>query len=193
MPQIFIHLPQKLLLQSPPGGAGFYTRLSETLREVGNTVTFERRTSLLAGPEYCADGFHFVHQGLVKQPNVLNTGVAYIYPFWYADPKGVFGESSIVDKPFDPAAVDQHVAGQFLARQKKRLIGRRISKYQQPDDHQTLPDHSIAVFLQGPSLPVMRAQFMSEIDMIDAILNGSNGHPVLIKPHPRNEDRKSVV
>jgi hypothetical protein len=188
MARISIHLPQKLLLQSPPGGTGFYTRLHLALTEAGHQVSFLRRLSLVAGPDYADDAFHFVHQGLVRQPNALNTGVAYIYPFWYADPWGVFGESSIAARPFDPHLQDAGQAAAFLKRLQSRLIGKRISKYPQPESRQTLPQGAIAVFLQGPSLPVQRAQHMTEPQMLDTILSGAKGRPVLVKPHPRNTD-----
>lgn len=64
---------------------------------------------------------------MVHQANALSTGVAYISPFCYADPVGVFGNSSIAIKPFDADGVDQNEADRLFARLQRRLIGRWLS------------------------------------------------------------------
>jgi len=184
----FIYLPKKLFELSPPGGGRFYTKLQDAFAARGWNVAIRQRYSIHAGPEYDAPGVHFVHQGLVRQPRVFNTAIAYIAPFWYVDPRGVFGESSIGDMVFDAAAEDTADARAFFERLARRNIGRRLTKYPQPGVSPDIPQGCIAVFLQGPSQPVERAQHCSEALMVERIAAASNGVPVIIKQHPRNHD-----
>lgn len=188
MARIHIHLPKDLLLYTPPGGTGFYKRLHAALIARGDDVEFVRRMSIVAGPDFGPDAFHFVHQGLVRQANALNTGIAYIQPFWYVDRNGIFGESAIGAEVFDPAAIDMEEAQAFFDRLSRRLIGRRLTKYAQPGTSPRMPSGAVAVFLQGSSIPVRRAQFMSETQMLEAIVEGVPDRTILIKPHPRNVD-----
>lgn len=188
----FIYLPKKLFEMSPPGGGRFYLRLAEAFDAAGVPTEFRRRFSIHAAPEYAEEGVHFVHQGLVRQPGVFNTGIAYIAPFWYVDPKGVFGESSIADLQFRTESETAEEAAAFYARLVKRNVGRRLTKYPQPEASLDLPKGSIAVFLQGPSEPVKRAQLCSEAQMLARVVEASQGAPVLIKPHPRNYDAATL-
>ena len=34
-------------------------------------------------------GLHIIDHGNLRHPRVLNTGIAYIYPFWNLDPWGI--------------------------------------------------------------------------------------------------------
>jgi len=91
---------------SPPGGSRFYARLTDAWKGAGGKITFRRRYSIYAAPEYAEPGVHFVHQGLVRHPGIFNTGIAYMAPFWYVDSVSVFGESSIRAEAFDAQAED---------------------------------------------------------------------------------------
>lgn len=189
MKKVAIHLPKKLLAKPP----AFYQKLAAALGETGREVAFRQRQSLVAGADYEAGVFHFAHQAFVRQDNVLNTGLAYMYPFWYADPAGVFGDSSLAEAEFVAKDIPMQPARRFRNRLSKRLIENRKSKYPQREDIETFPDGAISVFLQGPSLPVRRAQFMSEIEMVASILKAAPDTPILVKPHPRTADPDTLA
>lgn len=185
MAQYFIHLPVHKISPDNPSSKGFYGLLYRELTARGGEVQFLRRQSVLTVPDG-GDGFHFVHQGLVRAPNALNTGLSYLKPFWYADPKGVFGESSIAEAVFDASAIPQNWANGFHRRLVKWHVTPRVSKHTQPQAGQSFGAGHVAVFLQGTSLPVLRAQHMDELAMLRAILRHIPDRPVLVKPHPRN-------
>lgn len=187
--QVAIHLPKHQLGQGEPQINGFYGKLATQFRAAGTSVEFRQRDSIVADPMVFEDGvLHFVHQGVVKQANCLNTGIAYIPAFWYVDPSGVFGDSSVAGKKFRPETIDVTKARAFATRLRNRYIVARKSKYEQPETAVACPTGAISVFLQGRSLPVQRAQFVSELEMVRDVLQGAGDKPVLLKPHPRNPD-----
>ncbi|MBD3787062.1 MAG: hypothetical protein IE922_08840 [Sphingomonadales bacterium] len=146
-----------------------------------------RDPEALAGLGETAD-VHLVWQGRIRHPRVLNTAVAYVFPFWYLDPEGVYGASSLVGAPFDPGAVDAAAARTFFARQCNRLVARRESRIAQKREPTALPRGAIAVFLQGWSEPTERLRHMTEAEMLGAVLADTGGRPVIVKPHPNTAD-----
>ena len=119
--------------------------------------------------------FHFLHQAAHRQGNVLNTGMAYVAPFWYADPCGIYGQSSLVGAVFDPASVPAQAARGFRARSFRRLGEARLSRYAQPERVERFPAGCIAVFLQGASDFVEAARHMGTVEMIEAVLEAATG------------------
>lgn len=188
MKRFVIHLPRHQLLGAPERTSGFYGTLRKDLTAAGAEVRYRERTSLRAAVGYEAEAFHFVHQGLVSAPNVLNTGLSYLPEFWYADPKGVFGFSSLYDEVFEPEHIPEARAEKFASWLRQRTLQRRLSKHAQPMRAQSFEPGGIAVFLQGPSLPVTRAAYVEERDMVRAIVAARGDRPVWIKRHPRNPD-----
>ncbi|MEQ9695432.1 hypothetical protein [Shimia sp. SDUM112013] len=187
MSRCFIHLPKHQLRRASPDSRGFYGDLYRHLASEGVDVRFCEREFIRAHETFEPEAFHFVHQGLVVLPNALNTGPSYLRDFWYADPRGVFGESSIRDMVFDPATVPDHRAEAFFGWLQKRIANKRLSKHTQPQERAAFGQGHVAVFLQGDSLPVMRAAHMSEVEMVQAILDGVPDRDILVKRHPRNE------
>ena len=137
-----------------------------------------------------APGFHFVHNGRIERPRLLNTGLAYLYPFWYMDPTGIHADSTLTKAPF--VASDTPGAQRFADRLARRLVASRTSRYSQPDHRETFPAGSIAVFLQGWSDPVARVRHMDSRAMLAAVLADTGGYPVVVKPHPQNHDAETA-
>lgn len=137
-------------------------------------------------------GWHIVDHGSLRHPRVLNTGIAYIYPFWNLDPWGIRALSSIAAMTFDPASVNPVAAAEFSARLRKRLVGARISRYPQARELVDLPQGHIAVFLQSEThRGVGETCYLSLRQMLAALLARDDPRVIVVKPHPRDEDRKT--
>lgn len=67
----------------------YYVKLLAGLRDRHipvQTVLHDRSTTLATVDG--APGIHIVDHGSLRHPRLLNTGIAYIYPFWKLDPWG---------------------------------------------------------------------------------------------------------
>ena len=140
------------MLRDPGLMKPYYTRLITDLRQMGlrvETVLHDRATTLATVD--AMPGFHIVDHGSLRHPRLLNTGIAYIYPFWNLDPWGIRALSSVASLPFDAASVDAKAAADFTQRLHKRLVQPRISRYPQATELTEIPDGCIAVFLQSKS------------------------------------------
>ena len=127
---------------------------------------------------------HIVENGRVHSPGYLNATLAYLRGFWHLDPQGVLAESAIGRLRFDAANVDTEAAAAFLNDLRLRFAVARKSRYRQAREVAAVPDGAIVVFLQGPS-PQRRGQaHLPYADMVHAVVAGSGGRPVLVKPHP---------
>ncbi|GAA6179267.1 hypothetical protein NBRC116594_07050 [Shimia sp. NS0008-38b] len=186
MHRFVLHLPPHQLEKPSVRSTGFYGNLANELRQRGAEVVFRERAYLRAHPDLESDAFHFVHQGLVQMPNALNTGPSYLRDFWYADPKGVFGMSSLFDLQFEVGNVPPERAASFADWLRRRIVNKRLSKHLQPNAANTFAPGAIAVFLQGESLPTKRVAFTDEARMVEALISVRAGREVLIKRHPRN-------
>ncbi len=191
MSRFVIHLPPKHLHRTSEKSRGFYGALCRGLNAAGGDVQFRERTHLRAHAAFEIEAFHFVHQGLVALPNALNTGPSYLRDFWYADPQGVFGESSLHDAPFDPSEISTERAHKYAGWLRERTVAQRLSKHRQPDTKTTFAAGHVAIFLQGESLPVKRAAFMGEAEMVQAIATALPDRRVTVKRHPRNDGDES--
>lgn len=79
------------------------------------------------------DAIHVVHHGRYAHPRVRNADVAYIYPYWNFDAQGIRAFSSIAQMPFPQDDIDPQVARPFFRRLRQRMVGRRTSRYPQPE------------------------------------------------------------
>lgn len=166
----------------------FYQVLAAGLRARGARVCTEWRDkdAVLGGPD-----FHFVHNGAARGDCVLNCAIAYLNPYFYADPRGIYFESSLSDAVFDPDAGPQaRVTFEALVAQ---YVVPRTSRYKQTDQVECFPEGAIAVFLQDWSEPVARARHMDAAAMVDTVIRGAEGRPVIVKPHPRNVGEETVL
>lgn len=189
---ITFHLPGSVLadhgLMKP-----YYVKLIAGLRDIGievQTVLHDRASTLSTVD--ATPGFHIVDHGNQRHPRLLNTGIAYIYPFWHLDPWGIRAESSIAAKPFDVASVNGAEAAAFAARLRKRLVGGRISRYPQAESVVDLPKGGIAVFLQSEAhRGVGETCHLSMRQMLAALLARDDPRRILVKPHPRDQDHRT--
>lgn len=168
----------------------YYVKLLDGLPDKGfqvEVVLHDRATTLAT--VNAVPGFHIVDHGSLRHPRLLNTGIAYIYPFWNLDPWGIRALSSIAALPFDEAQVDVAEAGKFASRLRKRLVAARISRYPQNPDLVALPKGCIAVFLQSQAhRAVEETCYLTMRQMLAALLARDDPRAIVIKPHPRDAD-----
>lgn len=185
---IVFHLPGSVLRDPGALLKPYYRRLDEGLRARGVAVEFAVHDRALLPAQVEADrAFHIVDHGTHRHPRVLNTGVAYVYPFWHLDPWGIRALSSIGAKRFDPAAVDGGEAAAFADRLRRRLVAARTSRYPQPEARGDVPRGCIAVFLQSEAhRGVGETCHLTLRQMVRSVLDRPDPRPVVIKPHPRD-------
>lgn len=151
------------------------------------TVLHDRATTLATVEK--TPVIHTVDHGSLRHPRLLNTGIAYIYPFWKLDPWGIRALSSISAMTFVAALVDAQATSEFAARLSKRLVGPRISRYPQAEQRVDLPDGCLAVFLQSEEhRAVEETCCFSMRQMLTALLERDDPRPIIVKPHPRDSD-----
>ena len=183
---IVLHLPAPMVRQAEL--AGFPRLLRDRLTEAGARVDIcVRDTDALNAMGETPD-LHIIWQGRIRHPRALNTAVGYIFPFWYLDPMGVYGESSLTQARFDAEAQDPSASADLMARLTNRLVIPRKSRFAQPETDDVIPDNCIAVFLQGWSAPTERLRYITEEEMVAAVLSDTGGRPVVLKPHPNTRD-----
>jgi hypothetical protein len=184
--QIVLHLPAPMAQQAEL--AGFPRLLRDKLTEAGARMEIRVRDTEALGAMGDTPDLHIVWQGRIRHSRALNTAVAYIFPFWYLDPMGVYGESSLTQARFDPAEQDADACANLMARLTNRLVIPRKSRFDQPETDDVIPDNCIAVFLQGWSAPTERLRYITEEEMVAAVLADTGGRPVVLKPHPNTRD-----
>jgi hypothetical protein len=188
--RVRLHVPAQMVgnAQELPW---FYRNLLAQLAALGAvTEVLHREPEALASP--APEGhFDFIHLGREPRPLALNLGTAYLGGFFYVDPKGVYGESSVSDKDFNPAWVPADNAEAFLADLRRRLVLPRKSRARQPEEVQDFGSGHLALFLQDWSDPVERVQHMTCEEMTRAVIEGAGGRRVVVKPHPRNKGRET--
>ena len=191
MAEVRLHVPAQLLDRDAAGLPAFYQRLLATLRDLGARTVLLLRDydTLCKGPE----GSHFdlVHNGGVDRRQALNFAPAYLPGFWYADPKGVYFESSIAGNDFNPAKIEAQYARPFADDLRRKWVTARKSRHPQPEATEVFGQGHIAIFLQDWSDPVERARHMTGLDMVRTVVAAAAGRPVVVKPHPRNTARET--
>ena len=183
------------VLRDPGLMKPYYAKLLAGLPESGirvQTVLHDRATTLATVA--AMPGLHIVDHGSLRHPRLLNTGIAYIYPFWNLDPWGIRALSSIAAMTFDASVVDAQAAAEFAARLRKRLVGPRISRYPQAEAVADLPRGHIAVFLQSEAhRSVAETCHLSMRQMLAALMARDDPRAILVKPHPREADPQTRI
>lgn len=170
----------------------FYKTLRQKLEQRGARVQIVVRKPEWDGQGLRPMDFHFVHQGRGGGPRVLNCAVAYLNPYFYADPAGIYFESTNTGARFDAARIPDDKAAALFAELRAQQVTPRRSRYAQPEVLQDFPQGAIAIFLQDWSLPVERARHMDAVAMVRAVLAHRQGRPVIVKPHPRNQGAETA-
>jgi hypothetical protein len=188
--QVVFHLPRHLLQdQQMPA---IYHELRRGFLARGAEVAIRHRESGALQNLPAGADFHIVHNGGGSGACLLNSIVAYLLPYFYFDPLGVYFQSSTYVAQFDPASVSESAAVRRFETLRKRYVVPRVSRYAQTETRLDLPPGAIAVFLQDWSEPVERARFMSTRAMLQTVIDGADGRPVVVKPHPRNHGPETV-
>lgn len=190
MKKVLFHLPPNQsdrLIKRP-----FYQQLREELEANGCWVEIVARASNLRVIELEDDAFHFVHRGSVRKANVLNTGAAYFNRFWYADPRGVWSESSVRNETFAADEVPTKWASGFARRMRKWYVQPRQSRHAQPKSKQSFPEGHVAVFLQGRATSLRWSRYVEELDMVRALQDVVGDREILIKEHPKRTDEDTL-
>jgi hypothetical protein len=184
-----LHLPGSAL-RDPERMKPFYRALIDGLAARGGRVDLlehDRARTLRSVARQ--PGFHIVDHGRIRDPRVLNAGIAYVYPFWNLDPWGIRAFSSIAAQAFDPAQVDPEAAAAFARALRRRLVLPRISRYPQPEARTELPPGCIAVFLQSEAhRQVGETCHLTARQMLAAVLARPDPRAIVVKPHPRDSD-----
>lgn len=189
MTQIVIHVPRSWLNLAGKGMAPFYLRLIDGLqaRGVHPEIEILDRDTLPERVEQDA-AIHVVHHGRFAHPRARNADVAYVYPFWNFDTKGIRAFSSIAQRDFPQNDIDPEVARPFFRRLRKRMVGGRTSRYAQPDAVSEVGEVAAAVFLQSEGHRVVgETCYLNRWEMLDGVCEAVDG-PVVVKPHPRDRD-----
>lgn len=171
----------------------YYTKLISGLRGMGlrvDTVLHHRATTLATVE--AVPGVHIVDHGNLRHARLLNTGIAYIYPFWNLDPWGIRALSSISARPFNAGSVDAAVAAEFAGRLRKRLVAARESRYPQAEAVAEVPQGCIVVFLQSEAhRAVGETCHLTMRQMLAALLARDDPRAIVVKPHPRDTDPRT--
>ena len=187
-PRLVIHVPVAMLNRFGQDGFGLYARIAPEFRRRGLDVEFVERPSTTELSAYTKQDFHLVHHGFLRRFNVLNCGIAYIWPYWYLDQRGVLCDSSLARAHPSFESISLSRANRFHEGLRVRMVETGRSKYDQPPLQGAHAEGHIAVFLQGMSDPVIRSMYMLETDMLNLVVRFSEGRNVLIKPHPKWPD-----
>jgi hypothetical protein len=183
-----LHVPLHMTAQDGAALPGFLRKLRDGFMARGAGVDIRHRNADALAAMGGTPDFHIIHNGRVRHPRALNSGLAYLYPFWYLDPQGVFFEASTAQASFDPDSIDRAASQDFFDRLSRRHLTQRQSRYGQPQDRRTFPAGQIAFFLQGASDPSDRARHMTEDQIFNALLAARGDRGLIVKAHPRNTD-----
>jgi hypothetical protein len=187
-PSLILHLPGSYL-DGKRAMPGYYKQLIAEFPDRGANIDYVVHERILTERRVLADdSFHIVDHGNFRHPRVLNTGVAYIFPFWNLDPWGIRAGSSIAAKRFDAQCVNSENANTFVGNLHKRLVGRRISRGAQISETHTFPKGCIAIFLQSEGhRQVDETCYLDREAMVAALMAQDDPRPLVIKVHPRDQ------
>lgn len=167
-----------------------YKRIADLAEECGDEIEIHP-TKQTTGTIVNLPGdndLHFVHGGSVRGVGWLNSSLSYLEGFWHVDTDGILANSSARNYHFDTLQVRRRAADAFAQQLRAEFVERRRSRYNQKIPGDYLPEGCIAVFLQGRYPYAKRQNFMSMVDMINDVLQGSGSRPVVVKPHPLEAD-----
>lgn len=197
MAAIVLHLPQH-----DDALSGWHLRLYRVIRDMaareGIVCRIRPRDPALTPASRGAEGYddgdlHIIDDRSVQGAGVLNAAVAYFWEFWHLDPVGTKALSSIGALEYDPREMPYARAKVFFANLRKALVERRLSKYDQPRGHETLPQGALAVFLQGDFPMRQGVTAFDDLAMLRAVMAGAGDRPIVVKPHPLASDLTTLA
>ena len=192
--KVFLTIPRKIIQEKPGIGLGkFYSRLDLELRMLGADVTMLALSRHPHKRKGNRDKLIFLHNGAAEEPNVLNTALAYLDPYWHVDPDGVLGMSSAGKVPFVEADVNPQQARNFFMDQRRAFVKKRQSRYYQDERKQDIPEGCIAIFMQGYTNLTKRTMLPGSERMIRSVAEGAGGRPIVVKHHPLRTNPEDVA
>ncbi len=125
------------------------------------------------------------HRNYGRKRN-LNVKTAYLPDYFYADPKGYSGWSSITKKTFDPQSIDEQDAlDYFRTRLQEPYFEIRRSKYPQNPQKHDLPKDYVFFPMQVPGDAVLDLGHFKQEALLYKLIRGAKSQPVVIKVHPK--------
>lgn len=179
--QTFFKLPHLLLFQ----------KIHEVITARGGVVEVRRRAEALRAPSRTdwsefldSDNLHIIENGMVQQPNALNTALAYLPRYFHLDAHGVLAESSAGSASYDENSVNSVLARSRFREFRDRFVKGRRSRYGPKKEVATLPEGCIAVFLQGDNPHRQGTAFCDNETLLRTVVANAGGRPVVVKAHP---------
>ncbi|SIS75108.1 capsular polysaccharide export protein, LipB/KpsS family [Phaeovulum vinaykumarii] len=187
--RVVIHLPGRYLNDyEKPAHLALYPRLIRAIEaRGGRAMVALREEAQTAGGTLPGDGdLHVVESGWVTGPGWLSAAVAYLPGYWHLGPDGILGDGPAGRRPCTPEEIPAAEALSTYARLRAQFARARRSRYKQARGREHLPRDAIAVCLQGNE-PHRRGQaYLSNVEMLRAVIRAAGARPVLVKGHPLN-------
>ena len=190
--KVVFHLPEQFLhtfLNLPH--LSIFRRIHEMITARGGVVEVRRRAEALREPgrrdwsDFLeADNLHIIENGMVQQPNALNTALAYLPPYFHLDSQGVLAESSAGHASYDETGVNSVLARSRFREFHNRFVKGRRSRYGPKKDVAVIPEGCIAVFLQGDNPHRQGTAYCDNETLLRTVVAKAGGRPVVVKAHP---------
>lgn len=186
-PEIVFHLGERGVARTSKK-LGLYADAFWSLHRQGHRVSALRVSPASRAAAKLDNRFHIFFHGRMEGDRFLNFKDTYLKQYYYCDPMGFCGFSSLTDEKFRGAGITNSQAHEFFAALNQRYVSRRSSKFQQPATSARLPNGAIAVFLQIKRDVVLKLARFSMQDMVRMVLEARGNRPVIIKRHPKCTD-----
>ena len=133
------------------------------------------------------DRFHIFFHSRMQGPRYLNFKSGYLPDYYFCDPNGFAGFSTITDKVWH--APDRHASALFRERLFADYVTANRTKIKQEQgETEAPPEGAIAVFLQTSNDVVLQLKRFTTQAMVRMILGSRLGRPVVLKRHPSCND-----
>lgn len=167
------------------GRIDFFDRLSERLIREGVATRLVPLGGSASDVLLGQDNVNIVvGGGQATGRNLLYAAPAYIWGFWYLDPRGVNWRSSIRRARFDPQRVDGAEAAYFFNGVAGHMLRENVSRSPQAARAEGgLEPAAAVVFCQEIERLTDAPHHLDTAEMIRATAGAARG-PVLVKPHP---------
>jgi len=186
-PEIILQLGQRGMRRTAEG-IGIYAHIMRSITDAGHVIRAVPNIKESRRAARADKRFHVFFHGRMTGKRFLNFKESYLKGYYYCDPKGFSGFSSISDQQFDPEEIDPIAAEAFAAELRGEMVLRRTSKYRQPPTETELPKNAIALFLQIQDDVVLTLARFTLEEILKILLQERGSRPLLIKRHPLCKD-----
>lgn len=168
-----------------------FHKIHELITSRGGEIEVRRRHEALRSPfqtdlaEHLeAENLHIIENGMVRQPNALNTALAYLQPYFHLDAQGVLALSSAGNAVYDENVVNPVLATSRFRGLQDRLVKKRRSRYGPKEEFTKIPKGCIAVFLQGDNPHLQGTACCNNETLLRTVAENSGGRTIVVKAHP---------